>query len=123
MLLFVRRDEAAVREDDVRLHEIVDRKPELAGHMTDTAAERETADAGRRDDPERRGELERLRRVVDLAEQGSPQNVRDASIRIDDHAAQGGEIDHEPVVDAAEPGGRCAPRSARRHPARLRGRR
>src|SRR5437667_10570681 len=42
MLLVVRGDEAAIRKDDVRLHEIVDRKPELAGHVTDTAAERET---------------------------------------------------------------------------------
>src|SRR5260370_25616682 len=67
VLLFARGDEAAVRKDNVRLDEIVDRKPELAGHVTDTAAERETADAGCRDDPERCGERERLRGVVDLA--------------------------------------------------------
>src|SRR5438093_238796 len=104
MLLFVRGDEATVGKDDVCLDEIVDREPELAGHVTDTPAEREPAHAGRRNDPERRREPERLRRVVDLAEQRSAQHVRDAGIRIDDDAAQGGQVNHEPVVDTAESG-------------------
>src|SRR5881296_1067780 len=98
MLLFVRGDEATVGKDDVCLDEIVDREPELAGHVTDTAAEREPAHAGRRNDPERRREPERLGRVVDLTEQRSSEHVRYPGIGIDNNAAQGGEVDHEPVV-------------------------
>ena len=41
----------AVREDDVGLEQVVDREPEAAAQVTDPAAEREPADAGRGDDP------------------------------------------------------------------------
>ena len=54
--------------------------------------------------PKGRGEPERLRRMVDLSEQRSSQHVRDTGIRIDDDAAQGGEVDHQPVIHTAEPG-------------------
>jgi hypothetical protein len=97
-------DEAAVRKDDVGLDQIVDRQPELASHVPDAAAERKPGDAGRRDDSEGRGQPEGLRRVVDLSEQRPSQHLCDPDVWIDDHAAQGGKVDHEPVVHAAQPG-------------------
>jgi len=39
--------------------------------------------------------------VVDLPEQRSAEDVGHAAFRIDDHSAERGEIDDEPVVDAA----------------------
>ena len=101
---FVRGHEAAVRKHDVGLDQVVDRQAERPGHVADASAEGQAANAGRGDDPERGYEAEGLSGVVDFAEERPAQHVCDSRIRIDDHAAQCREVDHEAVVDAPEAG-------------------
>ena len=67
-LLGVGRDDRAVREDDGRRDEVVDRQPARARQMSDAAAEREAADAGRRDDARGHCAPVLVRRRVDLPE-------------------------------------------------------
>ena len=53
-------DETAVGQNHVRLDQTVDREAVLAAEVAMTAAERETGDAGCRDDSERHGLAEGL---------------------------------------------------------------
>ena len=48
------RTRSPLGEHDVGLEQVVDRQAALAGQVAEAAAEREAADAGRRDDPARR---------------------------------------------------------------------
>ena len=74
--LRTRGDEPAVGEDDVGLEQIVDREPVLARQVAGAAAQRQPGHAGAADDPERHGEAEGVRRVVD---------VRGAATRLHPH--------------------------------------
>src|SRR5205814_7501254 len=65
VLVLARRHERTVGKYDVSGDHVVDRQSELARQVADAAAEREPADAGGPDDPERRREAEGMRRVVD----------------------------------------------------------
>jgi len=67
VFLCVRGDESAVCEDHVDCEEVVDREPALARQVADAAAERESTDAGGRDDAGRHREAERVARVIDVA--------------------------------------------------------
>ena len=44
----------------------------------------------------------RARRVVEVAEQGTASTVAVAGFRVDTHAVHRREVDHHPLVDAAE---------------------
>ena len=80
--------EAAVGEHDVGRDEIVDGQAERSRQIADASAEREPSDAGRRDDPERRGKAEGMGRVVDLSEKRAPQHPGNSLVWIDEHAPQ-----------------------------------
>ena len=85
MLLAIRGDEAAVGEDDIGLEEVVDGEPELARQVPGAAAQREPGHARAADDPERHGQAESVRRVVD---------VRGAATRLHPHGPGGGVDPH-----------------------------
>src|SRR6266849_10679973 len=66
VLVGARAHGRAVCQHELRLEQVVDRQPALAGQMAEAAAEGEAADAGGRDDPARRREAMLARRAVDL---------------------------------------------------------
>jgi hypothetical protein len=65
---------------------------------TESAAERQAGDAGRRVDAERRRHAEGLRLVVDVAERRARLDVRPPRPPVDADGAQEREIDHQPAV-------------------------
>jgi hypothetical protein len=69
---FAGGDEAAVRQHQIGLEQIVDGQPELAGEVPDAAAQGETADPGRRDDAAGRNQPEGVGGVVDVAPRSRP---------------------------------------------------
>ncbi len=96
--------EPAVGEHHVGRDQVVDRQAAAAGEVAEPAPEGDAADAGRGDDPARQRQAERLRGVVDVAEQRAAEHAGHARGRVDDHPAHGGEVDHHAVVDAAQAG-------------------
>ena len=62
------RDEAAVGQHDVGLEQIVDGQPELAGEMTDAAAEGDAADPGGGDDAAGGAQTEGVGGMVQIAQ-------------------------------------------------------
>ena len=70
----------------------------LAHDPADPAAEREARHAGVRDDPRGNSEPERLRLAVELTEQHTCLHARGTRVRIDPHALQRREVDHQRVV-------------------------
>src|SRR5258708_1640845 len=67
VLVGARAPGLAVCEHELRLEQVVDRQPALAGQMADAPAECEAADARGRDDPARRRKAMLARRAVALA--------------------------------------------------------
>ena len=67
ILGFAGGDEAAIGQHHVGLDQIVDGKPVLAAEIAVAAAQRQPADAGRRDDAERDRQAEGVGGVVDVA--------------------------------------------------------
>ncbi len=103
-LALARADELPVGGDDVRADEVVAGEPVLAHQPADAAAEREAADAGRRDEPAGRGETVRLRLVVDVRPDRAAADVGDARVRVDPDVPHRREVDDEAVVGRREPG-------------------
>jgi hypothetical protein len=56
-----------------------------------------------RHDAHRADQPERLRLVVELAEEGAAVHLRAAAPGVDTHAAHPREVDHDPVVAGGEP--------------------
>ena len=104
VLGLARVDEPAVGGDDVGADEVVAGEAVLAHQPADAAAEREAADAGRRDETARRREAVRLGLVVDVGPDRTAADGRPARIGIDAHAVHRREVDHDPVVAGREPG-------------------
>ena len=104
VLVGVRLDKAAVREDDVDGEHVVDGESPPARQVADAAAEGEAGDARRREDAGRHGETECAGRVVEVAEGAARPDLDGLRLRIDAHPLLEGEIDHEAVIDRAEPG-------------------
>ena len=67
VLLLARGDEAAVGEHDVGLEQIVDGQAVFARQVARAAAERQSGDAGRRDDAEGHRQAESVSGVIDVA--------------------------------------------------------
>jgi hypothetical protein len=97
-------NDRAVGENDRRRDEIVDRQSTAARQMTDASAEREAPDTGGRDDSCRHRKPVLVRRPVDVAERGTALHAHHSRARVDAHDIHGGEIDHEPAIDAREAG-------------------
>ena len=62
------RQHVAIGGDDVGRQQVVDGQAELAGQPAEAAAQRQPGDAGGRVDAGRRGQAERLRLAVDVAQ-------------------------------------------------------
>ena len=97
------RSQLAVRRYDFRAHEVVAREPELAGDASDSTAQRQSRHAGVGDGADGRGESERERFAVELAEQRAAFDVRQPGKRIDLHGPHGREVDDQPAVAAGLP--------------------
>ena len=71
VLVGARGHRLPVREDDLGAEQVVDREAVRAREVSHPSAERQAADAGRRDDAARNGEPVLVRRRVDLAPGGA----------------------------------------------------
>ena len=69
-------DDRAVREDDRRRHEVVDREPHPPRQVSHAAAERQPADAGGADDPDGDGQPVLVRGVEQVLEQRAASDAR-----------------------------------------------
>ena len=98
-------DELAVGQHHLHAEQVVDRQPALPRQVADAAAQRETADAGGRDDAGRDGQAEGVRRVIDVAPQRAAAGEHRLLLRIDAHVSHRRQIDHQPVVADAEAAG------------------
>ena len=97
-------DLAAVGEHHVRLEQVVDRQTEGAREVPEPAAERESADAGGRDDAARRREPVLAGRAIDLAPRAAAADAHGPRLRVDLDVLERGEVDHHAVVAGAETG-------------------
>jgi hypothetical protein len=103
VLVGARAHGAAVREHHIGLQQVVDRQPEPAGEVAEAAAERETADAGGRDDAARRGEAVLARGSVDLPPRAPAADAHRPRGRVDVDLLEGGEVDDDAVVARSQP--------------------
>ena len=94
----------AAREHDIRLEQVVDRKAVLARQVAEAAPEREAPDAGRRDDPARRGKAVLVGGPVDLAPGAAAADPDRPGLRVDLDPLHRGEVDHDAVVARPEAG-------------------
>jgi hypothetical protein len=102
VLLLGSGDKAAVGEHDVPLDQIVHSEAVLAAKIAMAAAQRESGDAGGRDDPERHGLTEGVGRVIDVAGRAARARPDRLLLWVDPHALHCREVDDQAVVDAAE---------------------
>ena len=93
-------------------------RPNPRVQIADAAAERQTGDAGRRDDPAGRRQPERVGGGVEVAPRGPALGASRRGIRIDPDASHPGEVDHDAAVDTSRTPARCGrpPRTARSSP-------
>jgi hypothetical protein len=103
ILRLVGRDDASVRQDDVGGQQVVDRQPVFAGEVTDAAAERQAADAGRRDEPARHRQPEGVRGMVDIAPWRAAFDAHGAFSGIDVDTSHLREVDDQAIVAGTEP--------------------
>ena len=104
VLLGARAHLLAACQHELRLEQVVDREPALAGQVADAAAEGEAADPGGRDDPAGRREPVLVRHPIDFAPGAAAANPDGACLRIDVDVLQRREVDHDPVVARPQPG-------------------
>ena len=104
VLVRARADALAVREHELGLEQVVDREPEGARQVPETAAEREPADAGGRDDAAGGRQSVLAGRAVDLAPRAAAADADGARLRVDLDVAQQREVDHDAVVARPQPG-------------------
>ena len=88
-----RADESAVGGDELDGGQVVDREPEVALEAADSPTERQPGDAGVADDADRADEAVRLRRDVELAEEGAAVRSGGPGPRIDLDAAHRRQVD------------------------------
>ena len=93
----------AVRRDDLGAEEVVDRKPVLAHHVADAAAEREPADPDRAGVAEADAQPVRGRRRGHLARGEAGLRPRSALLGAELHALQRREVEDDPAVARAMP--------------------
>ena len=103
LALGVRLDDRAVGEHDGRRHEVVDRQAHAARQVPHAAAERQPADSRGADDPDGDRQAVLMRRLEDVLEQRPAADPRHLRRGVDLDRVHLRQIDHEPVVDRAEP--------------------
>jgi hypothetical protein len=104
VLVGARAHAVAARQHQLGLEQVVDREAVPPCEVTQAAAQGEASDAGRGDDPARRGEAVLVRRLVDLAPRAAAADADGPGLRIDVDVLERGEIDDDTVVNSAEPG-------------------
>ena len=102
---------AGANESTVGGHEldsghVVDRQPEVALETANSPTERQPGDAGMADDANRADQPVCLGRDIELAEVGTTVRSGGPGPGVDLDAAHRRQVDHEPVIRAAEAG--CA---------------
>jgi len=100
----VRRDEAAIGQDDVGFEQVVDGQAVLARQVAGATAESEARDAGAADDTERDREPEGVRGVVHVGGRTARLDAHRTSTRIHADALHTREIDDETAVAASQAG-------------------
>jgi hypothetical protein len=98
VLVLARDEEPSVRGHDVGRDEVVTRETHATREVADATAQREAANAGRRDDAARRREAEGTRRGVVVAPGGAAFRTRPAVRRIDANATHPRQVDHDATV-------------------------
>ena len=96
--------QATVRGDDVRGHEVVAGHPGRPPHPAQPAAEGEAADAGLRVQPEWREQPEGRALPVDVGDQGTSLRPDGPGGRVDPDGAHRRQVDDEPTVEDRTPG-------------------
>jgi hypothetical protein len=76
----------------------------IARQVADTAAERDAADAGGRDDAGGRRQPVLAGRAIQLAQRGPAADANGARCRVDLDLLEQREVEHDAIVDGAEPG-------------------
>ena len=123
VLVGARAHALAAREHDLRLEQVVDREPALAGQVAEAAAEREAADAGGRDDPARRREPVLVRSRASTSPQVQPPPTRTVrAFGSTSIVLQRREVDDDAVVARCRGRRRCGRRRGPRAAGRARGR-
>ncbi len=97
-----RRHQIPVGQHDIRLDQVVDGQPVAPREIAMTAAQREAADTGRRDDPRGDGQSECMRRVIHLALGAAAFRPYRALCRIDPDSLLQGEVNHQSIIAAAQ---------------------
>ena len=95
----------AVGQHDLGGDEAVDAEPELPGQVAEPAAEGQPGDTGGGEDAARDGQAERVRGVVDVAQQGAALHADEPLVGVDVDGAHVAEVDHERVGPDAQAGG------------------
>ena len=94
-------------------------RPWLAREVADAAAEGESGDAGGRDDAEGHREAVGVSGMVDVAGGAAGGDAHGAVLEVDTDAAHPRQVDHQPVVHAAQTGSVVAAAADRDFQARL----
>ena len=102
VLVLARGDELAVGGDDVDGEQLVDGQPEFPHQPADPTAERESGEAGMRNDSGRHREPELLRLAVELAQKDSRLCARGPLLWIDADSLHRAEVDQQCVVGHGE---------------------
>ena len=97
-------DDRPVGEYDPRRNQVVDRQAAAAREMPDAAAEGQSSDAGRPDDPCGHGEAVLVRCGVDVAQQRTSLHAHHPRRGVDRDVVHRRQIDDESVVDATQTG-------------------
>ncbi len=85
----------ALGRDDLHRHDVVAGVAEAARQVAETAAHREPADAGGRDEAEHGGQAVQLRLAVDIAQCAAGLRARGVRLRVDPHATHQRQVDHQ----------------------------
>ena len=98
-----RREESPVGGDHVERAKGVQGQAQAAREIADAAPQRETADAGGRDDAARGREAERTRRGVEVPPGGTPLGPGGASAGVHPDPAHARKVHDDPAVGRTEP--------------------
>src|SRR5690606_21737677 len=103
LLVLAGPDEAAIRQDDVGLEQVVDREPIFAREVSRSAPQGKPAYTRCRDDTERYGQAKGMRGVIDVAGRTTPIDTYSRGSRIHVNAPHRRQIDHQPIVTTTQP--------------------
>ena len=94
----------AAGEHDIGLDEVIDGEAVLARQISHAATQRQAGDAGGGHNAEGNGEPVGMSGVVDIARRATSLDADGLARGIDAYALHGGQVDHQPIVDAAKAG-------------------